>query len=201
MAFDTEIKLVSVVDEAIDWDRMPNDVFGKYIDNREDFSIVEPYLIAGRVPTFFYLREIRHAKFRWVLRQGSEIDRQCAAFRASLARVENLKSGDGAIIPAPELARDKDGVLVEDELDRFDAETWIEIGDAAFLRSFFRNRTERVYRLPPTLAPLWALQAARRAAPSQALPESSSSNPSSGSPADTAPSKPTTLEQQASASI
>jgi hypothetical protein len=189
-----ELKVISISDEALDVHGLPPGRIGQYVEKRDDFAtLVEGHYIPGKRPTIYTLREIPNRVFQWVLERPTETARAFAAFQAALLRVEDLQIEDGAIVTLAEgMARHENGVLRDEELERFDPHDLLEIGDVAFMRSFFRRKTVRVYRLPPLLLELWASQVVRHAAPSPALPESNSSAASSPSPAATEQANATT---------
>lgn len=190
------IEVISVTDEALDVAAMPPGQLARYIETR-DIALVKPYFLFGQKPTIYRLREIPHRIFQSVREQTTETARLSAAFQAALVRVENLRSEDGALLNlGPEMGRYDNGVLRDEELERFEASELDEIGEVAFTRTFFRRKTVRVYQLPRSLRERWASQAALRAVPSPASPDTSNSAASSGSPADTARSSATTSGPQ-----
>lgn len=168
-----ELKAICITDEALDVDALPAGTLHRYIESR-DFALVGDHMIPGSKATLFFIREIPQRLFlKYVVTQANETDRAVAAFQCGVVRVENMRSADGAIMDAAGLAHHENGALRDEELERFDASEILEIGEVAYVRSFFRRRTERVYRLPPSLAERWVAQVAHRAAQNQALLESS----------------------------
>ena len=197
---DNTFQCISIGDDALDVDGMPPGQLWKYVENREDFSLVEPYLIKGRTPTVFTIREMAHDVFKSVLKMPTEVDKLEAAVQGGLVTVTGLRSSDGRILSNPDLGRYPNGVLRDEEMKRFDWEQILEIGEVAFTRSFFRNRTERVYQLPRLLFERWDHLVAHRVARSRALQAQSNSAASPASPADTAPLSATASATQTSAS-
>jgi hypothetical protein len=181
-----DLKVISISDEALDVHGLPPGTIGKYVEHRDNFALVEGRYVPGKRPTIYTLREIPHRIFLWVLERPTETARAFAAFQAALLRVDDLRLDDGAIVTLSEgLARHENGVLRDEELDKFDAHDLLEIGDVAFMRSFFRRKTERVYRLPPLLHELWASQVVPLAAQSPQSQDPNSSAASPRSPAGT----------------
>lgn len=173
MSTDDQLEAISVRDPAIDLAGMPRGLMLEYSETRSR-ALLEPYMRPDAQPVVFTIRELKVLEFKWVMKQPTEIDRQFAAFQAALVRVDGMRSKDGAIISKESFARYDNGILRDDELEAFHPWVLIEIGDAAFMHSFFRGETERVYRLPPMLQSLWADHLALRAAQSQASQAQSS---------------------------
>jgi hypothetical protein len=194
---DNTFQCISIGDDALDVDGMPAGLLWKYVENREDFSLIEPYLIPGRIPTIFTIREMPHDVFKSVLKQPTEVDRLEAALQGGLVTVSGLRSDDGRILNDPPLGRYPNGVLRDEEMKRIaDWEQILEIGEVAFTRSFFARRIVRVYQLPRLLLERWEHLVAHRVAQSLALQGRNSSAASPGESAATAPSNGTASPTQ-----
>jgi hypothetical protein len=198
MSSDQPLKVISIFDPAIDFARMGQELHGQYA-NKRDFEIVRPYLIPGKVPTFYSLREVpRRLWFSSVMSEPTAALRCMRAFQCGVVSVENLYSRDGVYDPgAAQLARVGDGVIADEALDeRFENGVIEEIGSVVYYRSFLGRRTERTYLLPPSCArAVDQIFLNLPAAASPSLPASSSETASSASAS--APSMPPATEQVA----
>lgn len=153
---DGSLRVVSIADEAINYP-LPAGLLGKYVEKRE-LALIEPYFKPGVKPTLYFVKPISHAIFKSVLELPTETARAYASFQAGVVRIENVRGerGETSTLETATVSRmKKEETLSDEQLELFDPSELLEIGEVAFTRSFFRKRTERIYRLPRVLRATW----------------------------------------------
>jgi hypothetical protein len=180
-----KLQLVSVLDPAIDTERMGfRDDMVSYFEKR-DFSKLVPFIKPGAKPTVFFVREIPHALWDWVDAAEGENARSVRAFRCGVYRVENIAQGDGTYLPDYEPTGKLGGAVIvsEEEMSaRFSREECVEIGSVVYQHSFLARRIDLSYQLPASCL-------------AQLLPlpfRSAAANPSGAAPSNAKPLEPTT---------
>ena len=177
---DEKIRVISLYDPAIDHGRCPEKVWTDYKETR-NIALLEPYVIPGKKPTIYTVREIpRFVQMTFVgdAPEGSQLQK-IRAFLAAVMLVENLEQPGGDYIPwVP--PRGEDAVTMRMEsLDRVCADDIRDIGEVAVQHSDFRLSIDGCFHLGPSSAARWDVYHAHRVAVSQSSPASSSERASS----------------------
>lgn len=166
------IRVVSVLDPAIDRDVMTVADMNEYVRTR-DFSKLR--FVPGVEPQVYHIREIPHGLWERYVKSASTLsdeERWRRAFLCGVTRVENLYQRDGTTIPdwdPPKAAPGLD-VMADAALERFWPAEREEIGALVLHHSFLHPRIAPSYPLPPMcLARLEELRF-RRADASPSLP-------------------------------
>lgn len=171
---------VSAADPAIDLGAMTRAEMVAFSETR-DFGIVKSKFKPGAKPVLYTLAPISHRLMTmYVMNTDNEADRNARAFMCSVRSVENMPNEDGTTLTTWQ-APTEHGVMRDDALDRFAPYEIQEIGGVAFARSFFGQRMQPDYRLPPLLASLLGGKTYR---------------PADASPSSAEPSKPVASSSQ-----
>lgn len=172
------LKVVSVLDPAVDTEAMSIEEVRDYIATRD---IKKVRLVAGKAPTIFNIREVPNALFEsFVMAASNEADRLARCFRAGVVSVENLYARDDVSMES--LKFEGDGPMPEaTAFERFSPAERQEIGQVIWTHSFLAPRIAATYQLPPTCLEPLANRAFRPAEPNQSEQASNSGGPSSAS--------------------
>ncbi len=142
------LRVISVLDQAIDTDRMPMADMVRYFETRDE-SIVLPFIKPGVAATWVHLDVISHSLWEpFVVATPHEAEQHKRALMSSVRLVENLYQSDGVFIPSWEPPRTASGVMQEDSLPRMSPQERSEIGSVAFSHGFFPLRMPVLFRLP-----------------------------------------------------
>lgn len=186
---DEKIRVISVYDPAIDTARCPLSVWSEYSKTR-NIALLEPYVIPGKRPTIYTLREIpRRVLFAYVgdAPEGSKLEK-LRAFQAAVTMIENLQQNDGDYLPW-EPPRDPGYETIREEsLDRINGDDILDIGEVAKQHSNFRRSTEGCFHLEPSSAVRWGDYHAHRvdvSRSSQASSSAAASSPAASTPSGT----------------
>ena len=170
------IKVVSVLDPAIDTETMTTAEIVEYAKTRADYRRLR--YKPNQKPTVFHLREIRHQLMEsWVLEDAgneAQVARRC--FQAAVFKVENLYQRDGHCLDVWEPKNPDNtraNTIPDESLERFSLSERIEIGQVAWDHSFLPPRIAPSYRLPPMSANSLARREFLPAGASQSLPAGS----------------------------
>lgn len=165
-------EVVSIFDPAVDWAAMrADDKFDAYADSdtaQRDLSLLAPYLIPGRKPTVYTLRECSQEQWISFVREAGTHNMQAyRALLSSLVSAKDLRTSDGLSMgPEFKFARYPKSEVVRAEAlrDRMTNRQIEDLAEVAYLRGFFQGETEFGYRLQPTLRELHAAWVRRHAA-------------------------------------
>jgi hypothetical protein len=168
------IKVVSVLDPAVDTESMSVTEMADYLKTR-DFKKLK--FKQGVKPTVYHLKEAaRPLWVSWVMAVDGDAERAARCFQACVERVENLYQRDGVCLPDWK----PNGYPMPDEsLERFSLNDILEIGQVAWDHSYLPARIEPSYRLPPTSHTCLIRRDFRLADASPSQPAASSSEASS----------------------
>lgn len=150
------VQAIRLYDPAIDRSKIDSEIIQRYARERDPALLA---FLPGKAPVRFHLRRISRRLWDWVEQAFNEADRQTRAFRAAVIRVENLPSENGASIDwKPAILKDQGGfdvAMTELELERFAYADVYEIGDVAWVASFFPLDCVASWRLLPSSAQVW----------------------------------------------
>jgi hypothetical protein len=174
-------RVISVLDPALDYERMAEDTLAKYASTR-DLAVIEPFLRPGVAPTIYAVREVPHELWEsYVMAASNDSDRARRCFQCGVVNVENMYSEDGFIPGQATLpVIGKSGVMADEALQRFSPAEREEIGAVVYYRSFLPRRIARTYRLPRSCAVALEQLLTHRADANQSSPASSNATASSG---------------------
>lgn len=147
-------KTVSVIDVALDTERITVDEIIKFMDTR-DYAIVENKWKPGKMPTIFHCREVPHGLWEsFVMLGRNEAEQHAYAFRAGVFKVENLY-GDDNVSVGWEPAKPRDGskslAMSAEEAERFSPAERAEIGAVVFQHSFLPRRIVCTFPVPSSV--------------------------------------------------
>lgn len=176
-------RVVSVMDPAIDTDRMTQADMIAYYEKRDE-KLIAPFIKPGEKPVWYHVREVpRRLWSSYVAADPSPTVRNERCFLAGVTKVENLPQDDGGTLPAFELTKlGGFDVIAEDQLVRFSPQEVDEIGAVIWTHSFLARKTARIYQVPPTSREVLSMRAFLPAASSPSTPAPSNSAPSSAEP-------------------
>ena len=171
--------VVSVLDPAIDTERMTASAMREYLESR-DMRKLEPFLKPGSKPTRYHVREVPHELWEtFVMGGGSESERYRRAFMCGVERIDELYQNDGTTIANWTPSTDALGVMRPEAVVRVSAQEREEIGAVVWYHSFLARRIEGCFRLPPSSRDLLIERPFRHAAASPNSPVLSSAAASS----------------------
>lgn len=177
------IKIVSVLDPAIDTEAMLPEEMADYVESRDIRNLK---LKAGAKPTIFHIREVKHTLWEsYVMQSDSDAERLKRCFQVGVRRVENIYQQDGVILPSVDVEGDQ---MPVEMMVRFEPMFRLEIGQVVFDHSFFPRRIVNFFRLPSLLREPLTLRGYRSAESSPSAQHQSSDAPSLGS--DSTPPNP-----------
>jgi hypothetical protein len=170
--------VVSVLDPAIDTERMPAKSMAEYITTR-DLKHVDPYLKPGELPTIYHVRAVPHSLWeQYVMAVDNQAERYRRCFMAGVERVQNIYQDDGPRIESWQPG--KPGELMPEEMCvRFSPAEREEIGSVVWSHSFLPRRTAANFRLPPSSHAALIERTFRPAAANPSSPASDSEKASS----------------------
>jgi hypothetical protein len=172
--------VVSVLDPAIETERMPAKEMAEYVTTRE-IGKLQAYLKPGALPTIYHVRSVPHTLWEaFVMAADGQSERYRRCFQAGVTKVENIYQDDGPRLDSWQPA--KAGDLMPDEMCvRFSPAEREEIGSVIWSHSFLARRIAANFRLPPSSHAALIERTFRRVDASPSLPESSSDEASSPS--------------------
>jgi hypothetical protein len=176
---DERLKIVSMFDDAYDWDAMPVPVVKTWLATR-DTSLLEPFLIPGRRPQYFHIREIkRSTMLRWVKAAAHDAELLMRCFMAGVEKIENLVQRAGTFVEewTPPAMKNSE-VMKEESLERLCGRDIEEIGEVCKQHSDFRMTTVDCFQPQLSLRLQWDALRSRRAAANPSSPASDSEKPS-----------------------
>jgi len=142
-------RVVSVLDPAIDTERMTQAQMKEYFETRDEAKIA-PFIKPGAKPTWFHIREIpRRLCSGFVGTPDAHFVRNERAFMAAVTRIQNLHQEDGSVMAEFEPSRQHDVIPEEVLEERGISEAEIqEVGAVAWTHSFLARRMRRSYPVP-----------------------------------------------------
>lgn len=183
------IKVVSVLDPAIDRDSMTEDDIAEYASKRD---IAKVRFKPGALPTVYNIREVPHTLWEGYVTAGvNDADRARRCFQCGVEKVENLYMRDGTTLPSYEptwIQGTKEKVMADESLVRFSPAEREEIGTVIWFHSFLAPRIDPSYRLPPSCRAILISLNFRPVGASQNSPAPNSDKASS--PEGSAPQQP-----------
>ncbi len=191
------LRVISVHDDAIETERMPEPLMVRYFETRDE-NIIKPFIKPGSTPTWFTIGEAPHAVWgSYILAAPSEAMGHIRAFQACIKTVENVRQSDGPVLTSWEPPTNSNGVTHEEALERFSPQELSEIGAVAFTHSFFPLRMQVTYPLPLSSLGVLAKRTFLRVVASPSLPAPINDEASSDSKAATPSSQPETESSNA----
>lgn len=191
---DERFKVVSVLDPAIDTERMPTAAMHEYMTTR-DVRKLQPYFKPGVKPTEFHVREVPHELWETFVMGGqNEAERYRRAFMCGVERIDELHQNDGSTISSWTPPLDGVGVMKPDAVVRVSPQEREEIGAVVWYHSFLARRIDGCFRVPPSSLELLGERLFLRVVASPSLPALSSdaaSSPLASAPPVSTPTGPT----------
>ncbi len=182
------LRTVRTYDPAIDTVAVTWDVLIKFAHER-DMTLLT--YLPGATPVTFVIRRISASLWEWVEQAIGDRERQTRAFRAAVVAVENLAVDGGSRINWVSSVQTNTQTahhvaMSEVDLEQFAPADRYEIGEVAYLQSFFPKDIAPRYRLPPSSAlvsdlmrvSLSVVSSPVAAAPSSAEPKAPPAAPS-----------------------
>ena len=151
----TPLRVVSLVDPALDTEAMSRDDFIGYAQTR-DWKLVKPKL-DGRLCNF-YIRRIPTSLYqRFVMEAASESDRKRRAFQCGVSRVEWLPTENGTLeliepMQTTKLSSGELQIMSDAQMELFAPLYLEEIGEVANVRSFLPPGRELFFPVQGSLA-------------------------------------------------
>lgn len=144
---------IHVKDPAIDWRRVPQDVYDHWIETRKT-ALLAPYVVPGKQPIIFVLREISQVVMdHWVDMGSATATTYTRAFQAALVLVRNMPTKEG-LRPEWEPPKQTDpgafqGIVRDECLGDFTRAMRRDVGALAYQRSDFLPGTPATFVMPP----------------------------------------------------